>query len=62
MTQSYLVRYFDELKDKSGHDCQAYDKFENRYESSELKWIADFIVNNLVFLRGSLGIQDPKIL
>jgi len=25
MVQNCLLRYFEELKDKSGHDCQAYD-------------------------------------
>ena len=39
---------------------QKYNKFENRYEAHELKWLADFIVNNLIFLRSDLKMKNSK--
>lgn len=39
----------------------AYSEFEKRYEpESELKWLGDYIINALVFLKGDLGIQDDE--
>ena len=42
-----------------GRDLVSWDEYESRFESNELKWIADFVVNNLVFVRSTLGIDDP---
>ena len=35
-----------------------WNENENRFESNELKWIADFLINNLVFIRSELQVTD----
>lgn len=55
--QVALHRYFEKLSDK-GQKVQDYNEFENRYEPGELKFIANFILSNLCFLRTELGIND----
>lgn len=38
-------------------DLNKWDECESRFEPAELKWIGNFIVNNLVFCR-ELGLED----
>lgn len=38
----------------------AWDEFEKRFENNELKWIADFVVNNLVFVKTTLKLSNAK--
>lgn len=42
-------------------DLNKWDDCESRFEPNELKWIADFIVNNLVFCRTQLNCQDDEV-
>jgi hypothetical protein len=42
------------MGEKRQQDFMAWDEFEKRYESNELKWIADFVINNLVFVKTAL--------
>jgi len=37
---------------------QDWNEFENRYEPQELKWLADYILHNLVFLKENLKLED----
>jgi hypothetical protein len=55
--QAALHRYFEKLSDK-GQKVQDYNEFENRYEPGELKFIANYILSNLCFLKTELGIND----
>lgn len=41
-----------------GRDLVSWDEFESRFEANELKWIADFVVNNMVFVKTTLKIDD----
>lgn len=38
----------------------SWNENENRFENNELKWIADFIVGNLCFVRKDLQIMDDE--
>ena len=38
----------------------SWNENENRFENNELKWIADFIVGNLCFVRKDLQIIDNE--
>lgn len=42
-------------------DLNKWDDCESRFEPNELKWIADFIVNNLVFCRETMNSQDDEV-
>ena len=59
-TCKILFTFFEEYKDKKGIDLQAHTQYENRYENSELRWLASYIVNNMVFVKSDLGIENPK--
>ena len=38
----------------------SWNENENRFEPNELKWIADFVVGNLVFVKKELKINDQE--
>ena len=59
MTQSIILSHLEDIKDQSGADWRTWDAFEDRFEPNELKWISDYIVRNLVFVRTELSINDP---
>lgn len=50
------------MKEKNDFDCQSYGEYEERYEAEEFKWITNFVVNNLIFLRSELGITNEECL
>lgn len=51
-----------EYTEQTGTDCLSWDEYETRYESNELRWMADFIINNLVFIKQTLKVsQSEKI-
>ena len=56
--QKILLEYICEWGESIGKDLTQWDEYEDRYEASELKWIADFIVNNLCFIKLQLKIND----
>ena len=39
---------------------RSWDENENRFESNELKWISDYVVNNLVFIKTKLQIENKE--
>jgi hypothetical protein len=45
-----------------GYNIQDYDEFENRYEGAELRFIANYIISNLCFLKTELQITDNRVL
>lgn len=42
-------------------DFQKWDQYEMRFEASELDWISDFILNNLVFCKSQLKLSNDRI-
>ena len=58
MLQAILAEYIKELSRTTGQDILTWDENEQRFESSELKWIADFLIHALVFIRNDLNIKD----
>ena len=59
MTQSLLLNHLEDVKEQSGTDWCTWDAYEDRFEANELKWISDYVVRNLVFVRTELRINDP---
>ena len=43
-----------------GVDYTHWDQYENRFEANELKWISDYLINNLVFIKQELKIAEKE--
>ena len=56
--QRLIYLHIEDVSEQSGEDWRTWDEFEERFEADELKWIADFLVRNLVFVRSDLRIED----
>ena len=39
---------------------RTWNEFESRYEENELKWISDYVVSNLVFIKNELKITENE--
>ena len=59
--QQHLLNYIDRISQTHDRKYQDWDEFENRYEPSELKWLADFELHNLIFLKETLKLEDDVI-
>jgi len=46
-----LLDFIKEYSESVGKDLVSWDQYEGRYEPSELKFIADFFINNLCFIK-----------
>ena len=55
-----LLDHIDELGESIGQNLHTWDENESRFEPNELKWIGDFIINNLIFIKKELKIDDPE--
>jgi hypothetical protein len=54
-----LVDFIDDYNEANGTDIQKYDEYEKRYEpNQELKLLADYIINGLVFLKHDCKMSD----
>jgi hypothetical protein len=58
--QKLLVDFIKELGFSKGQDYMAWDEFEVRYTNNELKWIADYLVNCLVFIKTNLKVEKHE--
>lgn len=56
--QSLFLAYLQNESLSQKTDLNKWDDCESRFEANELRWIADFIVNNLVFCRTQLKLTD----
>jgi hypothetical protein len=55
-----ILDHIEELSEATGQDLMSWDENENRFEVNELKWLGDFVVGNLVFIRKELKITDQE--
>ena len=58
--QKILLEFINDEGERSGQDLRTWDEFESRYEENELKWISDYVVSNLVFIKNELKITDNE--
>ena len=59
MVQELLLEHIDDLSQAHGNNYQNYDENEKRYEKNmELKLLADYLINCLVFCKESLKTSD----
>ena len=58
--KSLVLAHADEVSEATGEDWRTWDETQDRFENDELKWIADFVVRNLVFVKSDLGIETPE--
>jgi len=57
--QELIQDYLKVYSTQNSKDIQKYNETEMRYEPNmELKWLADYIVNGLVFLKHDLKLED----
>ena len=52
------MAHVEDVSEQTGEDWRSWDENEDRFEPNELKWIADFAVRNLVFIKSDLQITD----
>ena len=36
------------------------NQYETRYEEAELKWLGNYTLNNMIFVKRELGLDHPK--
>ena len=53
--------YLQTESTKRNEDLNKWDDCESRFEPNELKWIANFNVDNLVFCRTNLMVEDEAV-
>ena len=58
--QQLLLDHIEELGESVGQNLLTWDENESRFEPNELKWIGDFIINNLIFIKRELNIDQPE--
>ena len=57
--QRLILAHVEDVSEQTGEDWRSWDENEDRFEPNELKWIADFVVRNLVFIRTDLKVSEP---
>ena len=57
--QNLILSHVEEISEVSGEDWRKWDDTEDRFEGDELKWIADYVVRNLVFIKSDLCLDQP---
>lgn len=50
--------YIKDYSESIGKDLVSWDAYEGRYEPSELKFLANFFINNLCFIKLELQVND----
>lgn len=59
--QELLMEHIDDLSQANNTNYQNYDENEKRYEKNmELKILADYLINCLVFIKSSLNTEDDE--
>ena len=58
--QKILLEFINDEGERTGQDLRTWNEFESRYEENELKWISDYVVSNLVFIKNELKITDNE--
>ena len=56
--QKLILAHVEDCEEQLGQDWHSWNENEDRFEANELKWIADFVVRNLVFIRSDLQITN----
>jgi hypothetical protein len=57
--QELLLEFIDQYNETNGQNIQIYDEYEKRYEpNGELKLLADYLINGLVFLKHDCKMTD----
>ena len=57
--QRLILEHIEDVSEQTGENWRSWNENEDRFEANELKWISDFIVRNLVFIRCDLKIEEP---
>ena len=60
MARRLILEFIEDEGERTGKNWSEWDEYESRFEAGELKWIADYVVRNLVFCRSDLGIEEPE--
>ena len=60
MAQKLVLENVEEVSDQTGQNWNKWDENENRFEANELKWIGDYVVRSLIFIRSDLQIEDAE--
>lgn len=58
VAQKLLLEYVEDVSQATGKDWRSWDENEMRFEANELKWIADYMIHALVFIKSDLAIAD----
>ena len=58
--QKLLLEHIEDVQAASGVDWKSWDETEMRFEQGELKWIADYMINALVFIKTELKIETAE--
>ena len=56
--QKLILSHIEDCSEVTSEDWRTWDENEDRFEANELKWIADFVVRNLVFIRSDLHVTN----
>lgn len=59
--QELFQNYLQTESTKRNEDLNKWDDCESRFEPNELKWISNFNVDNLVFCRTNLMVDDETV-
>ena len=55
-----MLEHVEEISETAGQDWSKWDDTEDRFEADELNWIAQYVLNNLVFIKSDLGLSNPE--
>lgn len=56
--QELFMNFLEAESKSKGEDLNKWDDCESRFEPNELRWIGNFIVNNLVFCKSKLCLEN----
>ena len=56
--QELIMQHIEDYEEVCNEDWHTWDDYEARFEANELKWIADFLLHSLVFIKSDLKISD----
>ena len=58
--QKALLQYFEVKKETMGAEYFNVNQYECRYEETEMKWLANYQLNNMIFIKKELCFDHPK--
>lgn len=59
--QELFMNFIQAESQSKKEDLNKWDDCESRFEPSELRWISNSLVNNLIFCRTKLNVEDEGV-